>query len=233
MRLAIHQPNYLPYLGFFHKMLFSDVYVILDTVQFVKSGPLAWMNRNKIRTREGWMWLTVPVLTKGMYPVKINNALIDNSQDWRRKHLAALTYNYEKAAYFNDYIPFFRQLYNQQWEKLSLLNEQIIKYLFEQLDISVKLIKASELNIQGKASQLLINICKEVGADEYIYGKHGEDYMDFSGFQESKIKLSYQDFNHPQYRQLYEPFIQDMSVIDLLFNEGKNSSRILREIKAK
>jgi len=229
LKIAIHQPNYLPYLGFFHKISLADVFVILDTVQFVKSGALAWMNRNKMRTRQGYMWLTVPVLTKGRFPVILKEALIDNSKDWKKKHFNSIYHNYHRAAYFGKYCKFFENLFKKEWKILSLLNEEIIRYLIKQLNISVKIIKTSDLNIDGKGTQLLINICKRVGADEYIYGKHGEDYMELEKFQQNKIKLIPQNFQHPRYRQLYEPFIEDMSIIDLLFNEGENSIKILRE----
>lgn len=227
MKVAIHQPNYLPYLGFFHKIHLADIFVILDTVQFVKSGPLAWMNRNKIRTAEGWMWLTVPILTRGVFPVSIENALIDNTQDWKKKHASSIYYNYHKAAYFSKYSKFFTELYNKEWKSLNLLNEEIIRYLLGELNISVKVLKASELNINGRGSELLVNICKELGAKAYIYGKHGDDYMELEKFKQNNIELIPQDFRHPSYTQLYTPFTENMSVIDLLFNEGDNSIKVL------
>lgn len=229
MRIAIHQPNYLPYLGFFHKIYLSDIFAILDTAQFVKSGLLAWMNRNKIRTSQGWTWLTVPVLTKGKFPVSIKDARIGNTSDWRRKHLNSLCLNYRKAPYFHKYIQFFEALYKNEWEGLSQLNIEIIGYLLKELKISVKVVKVSDLKVRGKGSELLINICKELGADEYIYGQHGDDYMDFIQFEQNKIRLTPQDFKHPRYKQLYEPFLENMSAIDLLFNEGENSLAILQK----
>ncbi|MFH1622848.1 MAG: WbqC family protein [Candidatus Omnitrophota bacterium] len=227
MRLAIHQPNYLPYIGFFHKIHISDVFVILDTVQFVKSGPLAWMNRNKIRTAQGSSWLTVPVLTRGKFPVIIKEALIDNTQDWRRKHLNSLNLNYHKAEYFHRYYGFLDQLYKKEWLNLSELNVEIIQYLLKQLNIGTKIIKASDLDVKGESSDLLVNICKQVGAKEYVYGKHGEDYMELEKFEKNGIKTIAQNFSHPVYKQAYEPFMENMSVVDLLFNEGENSINIL------
>jgi hypothetical protein len=228
LKVAIHQPNYLPYLGFFHKIYLSDVFVILDTVQFVKSGPLAWMNRNKIRTKEGWTWLSVPVLTKGRFPVAIKQALIDNTGNWRKKHWYSISCNYNKAKYFKRYADFFEQLYSRQWDKLAELNQKIIDYLFQQLGIGVKIVKASELEAEGTGTELLINICKEIGANSYIYGRHGEDYMDAEDFRRQRIRLLPQDFRHPRYQQLHQPFIEGLSVIDLLFNEGENSAKIIQ-----
>lgn len=220
MKIAIHQPNYLPYLGFFHKIYLCDIFVILDTVQFVKSGPLAWMNRNKIRTPEGWIWLTVPVLTKGRFPVIMKNALVDNSKNWRRKHFDSIYYDYKKTPYFHKYADFFEELYKEEWERLSPLNEEIIRYLLRQLDISVNIIRASDLNVGGAGTELLINICKMSGAKEYIYGKHGEDYMELEKFRQNGIKLIPQNFVSSPYKQAYEPFIENMSIVDALFNEG-------------
>lgn len=229
MKIAIHQPNYLPYLGFFHKMYRSNVFVILDSAQFVKSGPLAWMNRNKIRTPQGWAWLSVPILTKGKFPVTIKDAEIDNRKDWRKKHFKTICLNYKKAAHFDKYINFFEKLFQKEWEKLDTLNEGIIEYLIEQLEIPIKVVKASDLNISAKGSELLINICKQLGANEYIYGKHGADYMELEKFKDNGIKTTTQNFTHPRYKQLYEPFMENMSIIDLLFNEGENSATILRQ----
>ena len=228
MKVAIHQPNYLPYLGFFHKASLSDVFVILDSVQFVKSGPLAWANRNKIRTKEGWIWLSVPVLTKGRFPVTIKDALVDNTGNWRKKHWYSISCNYNKAKHFKRYAAFFEQLYRSPWDKLAGLNQKIINYLFEQLEIGAKTVKASELKSRGAGTRLLINICKELGADSYIYGQHGEDYMDKESFCREKIGLLAQNFKHPRYQQLHEPFIEGLSVIDLLFNRGAESARIIK-----
>jgi hypothetical protein len=231
LRVAIHQPNYLPYLGFFHKIYISDVFVILDTVQFVKSGPLAWMNRNKIRTSLGWMWLTVPVLTKGKFPVIIKEALIDSTKDWRRKHFNAIYVNYHKSEYFDRYSGFLENLYKREWDSLALLNEEIIDYIIKLLEIKTKVFKASELGAKGQGSELLIDICKRVDAQEYVYGKHGEDYMELDKFEQNGIKPVLQNFSHPVYKQLYEPFVENMSILDLLFNKGSDSIDVLAEAK--
>lgn len=231
MKVTIHQPNYLPYLGFFNKINKSDIFVSLDTVQFVKSGPLAWMNRNKIRTAEGWAWLTVPVLTRGKFPVSMQKALIDNGIDWKKKHFSSLYYSYKRAKYFDKYIGFFEELYKKEWQSLNLLNEEIIKYLLAELAISVKIVRASDLNTKAKGTELLVAICKQVGANQYIYGKHGADYMEFNRFKENGIKLIADNFISPCYNQLYKPFIENLSIVDLLFNEGENSLKILQGVE--
>lgn len=227
MRLAAHQPNYLPYLGFFHKIYLSDIFVILDTAQFVKSGPFAWMNRNRIRTKDGWIWLTVPVLTKGKFPVSLFEAEIDNNINWRERHWKSIYYNYHKAPYFTQYCDYFEELYKKEWHRLIEICEEVIFYLMRELNIDVKVMRASELRIEAKGSEFLVEACKKLEADIYIYGKHGEEYQDPEIFEGNNIKLMPQNFKHPTYRQLYEPFIECMSTIDLLFNYGKESADIL------
>lgn len=227
MRLAAHQPNYLPYLGFFHKIYLSDIFVILDTAQFVKSGPFAWMNRNKIRTKDGWIWLTVPVLTKGRFPVSLYDAEIDNETDWREKHWRSIYQNYHKAPYFKQHSDFFEGIYKKEWRRLKDICEEIIFYLMRELNINKKTVRASELKIESKGSQLLVDLCRSLGADTYIFGKHGEEYQDPEIFEQNNIKLMPQNFKHPVYRQLYEPFIECMSAIDLLLNHGRDSLDIL------
>lgn len=227
MRLVAHQPNYLPYLGFFHKICLSDAFVILDTAQFVKSGPFAWMNRNRIRTKDGWIWLTVPVLTKGKFPVALFDAVIDNNTDWRERHWKSIYYNYHKAPYFKAYSDFFEDLYKKEWRRLIEICEEAIFYLIRELNINVKITHASELEIKNKNSEFLAEACKKLGADTYIYGRHGEDYQEIAVFEQNNIRLMPQDFKHPVYHQQYQPFIECMSAIDLLFNYGRDSQDIL------
>lgn len=227
MTLAGHQPNYLPYLGFFHKLACCDLFVIVDNVQFVKRGPFGWMHRNKIRTHDGWMWLTVPVLTRGRFTQKIVDTMINNQVDWRRKHWKAIYLNYKKTPYFRKYSDFFYQIYGREWDKIAELNEAIILYIKEQLGIKTRVLRASEVGVQGGASDLIVDMCKRTGADKYLHGKHGQDYIDESKFLENNIECLYQDFEHPVYEQLRKPFIPFLSAIDLLFNEGEASLEIL------
>ncbi len=228
MIITGHQSNYLPYLGFFHKIISVDTFVFVDTVQYVKRGPFGWMNRNKIRTPEGWQWLTVPVLSKGKYTQLIKETQIDNSKDWSRKHWRSIEVAYRQAPHFSRYSGFFEGLYQTKWEYLADLSEAIIRYVIEQLGIKVEITKTSILGAEGKAADLIIAICEKLGAEAYVHGQHGKDYVDQSKFTRHNIKCIWQDFQHPVYRQLYQPFIPEMSVIDLLFNHGPESLDILR-----
>lgn len=227
MILSAHQPNYLPYIGFFHKIINCDIFVIWDTVQFVKRGPFGWQHRNKIRTKNGWIWLTVPVLTKGKYEQLIIDTRINNDMPWPRKHWNSIYLNYNRAPYFNKYSDFFAGLYKKRWDRLAELSETAIYYIAKALGIKTKIIKCSSLGLNSHGTDLIINVCKKIGADTFLSGRHGRDYLDEEKFSEAGIRLIYQDFKHPGYEQVYKPFIENMSIIDLLFNAGENSLKIL------
>ncbi|MDI6732401.1 MAG: WbqC family protein [Planctomycetota bacterium] len=236
MLIAGHQPNYLPYPGFFHKASLADTFVIVDVVQYVKRGPFGWINRNRIRTSQGWLWLTVPVKTRGRFHQSIMETEIDNSTDWAKKHLRSIERNYSQAPYFHKYIDFFRQTYQKEWAWLVELNESIIRYLIESLGIKVKIIKASQLQLDYNQSQsrilsgtdLIIEICQKLNCRSYLHGKHSVDYLDNDKLRQHNIKSFIQGFKHPIYKQVYEPFIPEMSVIDLLFNCGEKSLEIIK-----
>jgi hypothetical protein len=197
----------------------------LDNVQFEKNY---FQNRNRIRTKDGWMWLTIPVITSGRPKQKIMEVEIDNSQKWGNKHWKSIYFNYKDAKFFKDYSEFFQTLYKKTWNKLVDLNTTIIKYLINALGIEVELVKASELGVKGKSTDLLLGICKKIGADTYLSGRFGKNYLDESKFKHEGIDLIYHNFHHPTYKQLFEPFIPQMSIIDLLFNHGKNSLSVIK-----
>ena len=225
--VSIHQPNYLPWIGYFHKIFLSDVFVFLDDVQYPK-GQL--VNRNKIKTANGEMYLNVPVITKGRSKQLIMEANIDNHINWKKKHWKSISLNYKKAQFFDKYSPFLEELYQSEWKKLSEMNEYIIMHITETLGIRTRFLRSSELDISGKSTKRLVNIVKAVGGDTYLSGKGAKDYMDEQMFVETKIDLKYQDFKHPTYNQLFGKFLPNMSIIDLLFNEGEKSIDFIRGV---
>lgn len=227
MILTGHQPNYLPYLGFFHKVAQADVFAIVDNVQFVKRGTFGWMNRNRIRTKDGWMWLTVPVLTKGKYRQLISDTKINNDLLWANKHFNSLYHNYHRAEYFKKYIDFFEDIYKRHWERFSDLSIEIISYLIKELGIDVKVERCSQIGVTGKATGYVIDMCKRLKSDTYLSGTHGKDYLEESLFLKERIKLVFQEFTHPIYKQQFEGFVPELSVIDLLFNQGPKSLDII------
>jgi hypothetical protein len=228
MIISVHQPQYLPWLGYFDKIFKSDCFIFLDRVQY---KPREFQNRNRIRTKDGAMWLTVPVVCKGRYKQGICDAVIDNEFPWQRQHLASLKVSYGRSPYFGEYFPFFEDIYSRQWQKLSDLNIAIIRYVLEKLAISTPIRFESEFDIHTEATDRIIDICKKAGADAYLSGAGGKSYLEEDKFPKNGIKLVYQDFHHPEYHQQFmagdKDFLPYMSVVDLLFNEGPRSREIL------
>jgi hypothetical protein len=226
MVLSVHQPQYIPWLGYFDKIARSDYFVFLDCVQY---KPREFQNRNKIRTKDGWIWLSVPVVSKGRQ--RICDCLIDNTFPWQRQHLKSLKVWYAKARYFKEYFPFFQEVYHKSWEKLTELNVHIINYILKQLSISKPIYFESQLDIASQKTERIIEICQKLKADNYLSGMGGKDYLEEEKFKEAGIRLIYQNFVHPVYHQQFmkeeNDFIPYMSTLDLLFNEGQKAREIL------
>lgn len=231
MKVTIHQPEHMPWLGFFDKVRQAEVFVFLDMVQYRHKY---FQNRNRIRSSNGVVWLNVPVLTEGRREQLINEVEIDTRQyRWREKCWKSIVLNYHNAPFFNRYHEFFKNLYEKEWYLLYDLNEFIISYIIRKLNLNVKLIKASELPVSGSGERLILEICKEVGAKTYISGVsgiagRGREFE--SEFSKEGIAVIYQEFYHPIYRQMYKPFIPCMSIIDLLFNYGDKSLDVLKGV---
>ena len=224
MILTAHQPVYLPWLGLFHKIALAETFVYFDQVQYL---PKDWMNRNKIRTKSGSIWLTVPVLRKGYRDLKTSEIEINNSIDWQKKHFRSISLNYKKSPYFENYIPFFEDVYSRKWKFLGELNEYMLKWFLDELGIKVNFLNANDFKFQGEKSSLILNMCKELNASTYIFGTLGKDYANVHEFEKNNVKLIFQDYNHPKYSQLYSEFVSHLSVIDLLFNHGPKSLEII------
>lgn len=225
MIVAIQQPEHLPWLGFFDKMSRCDIFVLLDNVQFKKRY---FENRNKIRTKDGWHWVTVPVISKGRYTQLINQVEVDNTSHWMKKCWDSISLNYKKAPYFDRYKAFFEGIYVREWAMLVDLNVEIIKIIASILGIKTELIFASDLTTgENRGSDLIFEICNKLKATTYISGPDGENYLEINKFTKGGVEVKFHDYKHPAYKQLYEPFISHMSIIDLLFNYGDESSSIL------
>lgn len=224
--ICIRQPGYLPYIGFFKKIQSSDIFVYLDDTKYVSHG---WDNRNKIKTDTGSMWLTVPINRNSTE--KLMDVLIENNRDWKKKHLRGIQINYQKSPYFETYWDSIKNIYNKNWKKLIDLNLSLIEYFNSELNITTKSLRSSELNMDSIGSERLLQICKDLNADTYLSGSSGHDYLDEKIFQGRGIKVIYESFQHPTYRQRGSDFIPNMSIIDLLFNEGENSKKIISESK--
>lgn len=225
MIVAIHQPQFMPWLGYFDKMDSCDFFVLLDNVQYKKNE---YQNRNRIKTSDGWQWLTVPACYK--FPQKINEVLIDNSVNWQKKHLCALQTNYGKSPFFEKYIKHFKDFYDKQWNLLSKANIASVMLLKDMLGIKADIVIASEMEgLSDEPNQRLIDICRMLGADTYLAGKDGKTYMDFNRFSHAGIDVVFQEFTHPVYKQLFNEFEYYMSAVDLIFNCGKESLNMIRK----
>ncbi len=226
MIVSIHQPCYLPWLGYFDKIARSDIHVVLDTVQFEKNS---FTNRNKIKTSQGWCWLTVPVMTKGKYGrLSLTTLHIDNTQNWQSKHFKSIIMNYKNAPFFDRYIESLKSFYEEKhWTFLGKLNIEMLKYFLSILGINTKIVMASSIKPDGKKSDLILNICRNFGATEYISGELGRNYLNEESFTDAGINVFYQEYHHPVYHQLFEEFQPYMAIIDLLMNCGDESKNIL------
>jgi len=222
--VAIHQPNYLPWIGFFQKMALVDIFVILDTVQFSKDS---YTQRTKIRTKEGWIWLTIPV-EKKFYFRPINEVYLPPNDKWKKKHKIAMISNYAKASFFDK--NFIEQYYCNEFTKLQEFNEFGIFYLKDKFGIRTEVVRASELGINkdSKSTELLIEIAKQVGGDVYISGIGGKNYMEEEKFEREGIEIKYFEFKPFKYSQRWEGFEPYMSAIDLLFNVGEKAKELIK-----
>lgn len=223
MKVTIHQPYYLPYLGFFHKIIKSDAFVLLDNAQFEKGN---FYNRNKINSNSGEVLLTVPV-TLESFQTTINDVKI-TSFKWQKKHYKTILQSYQKAPFFSDHRVFLEECFlENKWEKLADLNIFMIKYFLSYLDISIPVYKVSEMDIVSEKTERLNDICKSLNATSYLSGPSGKKYLVESIFQKSNIEIEYQSFNHPIYKSIHKEFLPNMSILDLLMNEGKDSKTII------
>jgi hypothetical protein len=216
--VAGHQPNYLPWLGFFDKMRASDLFIIEDSVRLETEG---FTNRNKIKSSQGPLWLTVPISHLGQQiPIKDAEIANKTKPKWLKQHFLSTKYSYCKAPYWPDYQDFFEQSYDLEWNKLSDLSLHFILRIKEYLKIKTPLVMASNLKASGTKSDLILAQCKEVGATTYLSGIGAKDYLEVEKFERQGINVVFQDFRHPVYKQLYGEFIPCLSAVDYLFNTG-------------
>ena len=223
---AIMQPTYLPWIGYFSLMDQVDCFVLLDSVQFDKRS---WQQRNRIKTTAGETMLTLPVKTKNRSDQKINEVRIDNSRGMLLKHLRAIEFNYRKSLYFDRYWPHLQTIFKETYDYLFTLNTRLIDFFREELAIKTRMLCSSQLACTGKRSLLLLNLCRAVGARQYVSPPGSRAYIEEDdAFNGSGLSLSYHQYEHPVYRQLHGDFIPYLSTLDLLMNEGPDSLDIIR-----
>lgn len=223
--ISIQQPEYFPWLGFFNKVANVDLVVLLDSVQFKKRY---FDNRVRIRNHDGWQWLRIPIKSKGRFGQKISEVEIDQSVNWKSENLKALERNYRASPNFKNYFGEIEKLYQTDFSNLSTFNVEAIQLTTGLLGLKKDFLVASGENFDGKGSDLILDICKRLNASIYLSGKFGVDYLKEADFESESIRIIYQNFQHPKYNQLHGDFLPNMSVLDLLFNEGEKSLDVIK-----
>ena len=222
-KVAILQSNYIPWKGYFDIINSVDEFILYDEVQYTKND---WRNRNKIKTPDGLLWLTIPVyhsLSQKINEIKISDKI------WGKKHWKTISQNYSKAKYFKEYKDIFEKLYNIEEEYLSIINYNFIIEINKILNIKTKISWSTDYKlVQGKTERL-VDLCRQSGATEYISGPSAKDYINEELFHNENIKIKWIDYSgYPEYKQLFPPFEHGVSVIDLIFNEGINAINYMK-----
>lgn len=227
--IAILQSNYIPWKGYFDMMNRVDEFVLYDQVQYTKND---WRNRNKIKSPQGPVWLTIPVSTKGSFGQSILETQV-TSRRWREKHWKSICQNYARAAYFAEYKPVFEPLYLADDETyLSNINRRFIDAVRAILGIETRLTQSTDYELIDGPTERLVHLCQQAGATEYLTGLAAKDYLDESLFTNAGIKLTWMDYSgYPEYDQLFPPFEHAVSVLDLIFNEGPNAPRYMKSFR--
>lgn len=227
VKIACHQPTYLPWPGFFYKAMRADVFVLLDSVQFPRGS--SWVNRNRIKTPRGQTWLTVPVKKKGKGLQRIRDVEVFNERLWAEKHIASLIHSYKKSPFLEDNLQFLERIYEESWNTLVDLNVSLLRYFLSQLNIDATLRFSSELGTESKGTSLLIEICKKLKADTYVTMSTSRTHLEEELFHKNGIKIDYYNFRCPRYPQLWGDFIPNLSIVDLVFNCGPKAVVILEK----
>ncbi|MBI3308594.1 MAG: WbqC family protein [Candidatus Melainabacteria bacterium] len=224
-KIAILQSNYIPWKGYFDLLNKVDEFIYYDHVQYTKND---WRNRNKIKTNKGIQWLTIPVRIESL-----SQAIMDTlvaSSNWSRKHWTAISNNYSKAKYFSDYKERFESLYLRlDTQYLCEINYEFIKVICEILDIKTKFNWSTKFKLSEGKTERLVDICKQAKATCYITGPSAINYIDKNLFEQEGIKVEFMDYsNYPEYKQLYPPFVHEVSILDLIFNAGPHATRFMK-----
>ena len=222
--VVVLQPGYLPWLGFFDQLRRADVFVYYDDVQFDKHG---WRNRNRIKTQAGLQWLSVPVRHSGLGLPRVMDVEIDARTAWARKHVASLRQAYARAPHAAEYLPQLAEVLERKWERLVDLDFAVVDVIRGWLGLERRIVRSSELGIDGRQSDRLVRICRHFGARTYYSGAAARSYLDVGLFDSHGIQVVWQDFVHPVYPQLHGPFEPYLSIVDLVFNCGAASMAVL------
>jgi len=227
MKVVILQPSYIPWRGYFDQIRRADFFIFYDDVQYDKHG---WRNRNQIKTAQGKQWMTIPVHTKGVTEgIPIQDVRIDWSKPWAKNHLKALTFAYAKAPHFASYAPWLDSVFGRHDEFLADFTIWLTIEIAREIGIAhTQFMRSSDIvNIDGQKTDRLIQILKHAGAKHYISGPSARDYIEKDKFDEAGISLEYMEYNYPEYPQLYPPFDQYVTILDLMFMVGKDARKYI------
>jgi len=213
MVVTIHQPDFLPWLGFFDRWRRSDLFIVLDDVQFIRRG---WHHRDRIKTHNGVQWLTVSIVKKGRYFQQIREVALNNTTHWKSKHLGMIESAYKKAPSFERCFNSIQEIYQKEHYLLIDLNLDLLNYFAGELGITTPILFSSDLHVKSDSTQRLVDLVKSINGSTYLTGLGAVDYLDESLFQKEKIMVSWQEFTHPVYRQLHGEFVPTLSTLDYL-----------------
>lgn len=211
-KIAIHQSQYIPWAPYLKKIAQADIFVVMDSVQFQKNGV---QNRNKIRNKDGDFWLTVPVT--GTLSDRIMEKRI-SSDSWRQKHWKSIKAAYSRAPRWNDYCMDLESLFNDSYFNLGEVNNKFLDFFLKTFEINTKIVNLSSLDVEGHKSELVLNICKEMGADCYLSGIGAKSYLYEDQFWDSGIEIKYMESKPPEYTQFHGEFIAGLSMLDMMMN---------------
>jgi hypothetical protein len=225
-KIAILQSNYIPWKGYFDMIAAVDEFILYDDMQYTRRD---WRNRNQIKTAHGVQWITVPVKVKGKYHQTIRETEIDG-MEWQAAHWKAIAQSYKRAPHFEEVAAIFEPLYLQEtYSHLSMLNLTFIETVCRYLNIHTKISHSWDYNLLDGKTERLADLCKQAGGSEYISGPAARDYVDEQIFVEKNIKLTWFDYvGYPEYPQLWGEFTHGVTILDLLFNCGKDAPRYMK-----
>jgi len=224
MKIAIMQPTYFPWSGYFSLIDHVDKFVFLDNVQFDRRS---WQQRNRIANGDKVLWITVPVKKKNLLTQNISDVLINDTK-FKKKHLGTIRQSYSQSLYFDEFHNFFDKLLTKEFLKLSDLNIFIIKEICKILKINTSFEIAKNLKSIGKKDQLLANICHELKAKEYVTVEGAKNYIENSQeFKKKNIPINFFNYNQIEYKRGNGKFIPNLSIIDLIFNCGHDTKKLI------
>ena len=225
MILSASQPYFAPYPGFFHKAGLSDCLVILDDVQFPRKT--TWITRNRFKNDQGALWMTIPVLKKGLGLQKISDVRICQAGNWKRKHLQSIENAYANAPFLQDHLGLVERVLSGRYDRILDLNLEIVDYILDYLKIETRLVLMSQLGLAGKGASLILEICKSMGAERFLVQSSALAYYDAARFESQGVELI--AFKKPEfvYPQMWGDFIANLSVLDMLFTCGAKSREII------